>query len=171
MSERLYSSLTGSALTHETIHEIEAGAAILTWLIFTRIDGMLASTADKTCLTDTFEAIDRINAFAIIFARIGRTVVQIELTFSSTPTRVTNAFVMEESVHTNTVNTGTVSTQINLLMTSFASETERTLALEVIDQISTFSAQKTRLFSTIININVAVPTGPTRRTFTAIAAL
>lgn len=67
---------------------------------------MLTTTADISSFAHTSEVIDEVNALAVVLARVGRALINIDLALGSGPSWVAYALVMEQSVHTHAVLTG-----------------------------------------------------------------
>merc|ERR1719447_840920 len=96
-----------------------------------------------------------IHTHTTILTRIACTVVNICVAVSARPSRFTDALIPEQLVNAESTHTRLLRTQVNLFFTSFATESVRTIAGKIVDQVSAVSAQQTWLLQTIIDVSLA----------------
>lgn len=99
-----------------------------------------------------------------ILARIGLTIIDINLAIFPSPSGFAHTLVVEQLVNANTVLARTLRAQIDLVLASFSSETGRARAAEVVHQVGTVCSQKTRFFSAVVHVNIANLAFPTWKT-------
>ena len=132
---------------------------------------MLAILSSVARLTDTGVTIDLINTDAIILARVAVTVVDVGVTVAASPSRFTDAFIGVQLVHTHAKGTRIRVAEINLFLTALASKTIGTLTTEIVDQIGTVASKQTRLFKTVINVDLTSASLPSFRALAIESAL
>lgn len=129
---------------------------------------MLAGVAR---FTGTGIIVDLVGTLAVIATRLASALVDVDLASWTSPAWMTDALVVEELVHANAVQARIARAKVDLLMTTFSSEARWAVTCEVIYQIGTVSSQKTGTFSTIVGIDFATLSFPTRQTFALVTAL
>jgi hypothetical protein len=83
---------------------------------------MLAIGSGKARLTDTGVAIDLIQTLALVLTRVACTVLNVDVTFVSCPTGLANTLVSEELVDAHASDAGIACTEVDLRLTTLASE-------------------------------------------------
>lgn len=88
----------------------------------------------------------------------------------SSPAGFADALLLVESVRADAVHAGVLGTELLLDVAAFASETSRALAVEVVHQIRTVGFQRARLFGAVVDVRLAVRSGPSGQTHALVAA-
>lgn len=113
---------------------------------------VLAMRTVVSLSTLTRKSIYVISARRPVGARIGFALVYVNLTEFPSPTSLANAFLIEHSVYTHSVNAGILSAKILLDVTPFSGEPRGTVTCEIIDQVFAFRSHGAWTLSTIINV-------------------
>lgn len=99
----LQADVAGSALANETLELVDTRGAVLARIGRAVVDSVLALLAGVTGLACTCVVIDLIDALAVVPAWFRRTLVHIALAGRAEPSRIADAFVLKQIVHTDTV--------------------------------------------------------------------
>lgn len=124
------------------------------------VDFMLTSTSSESRFTGTFVSIDLIGTKAIVRTWIWIAVIDIDFTTVPTPSRVTNALVGKETIHTKAIDTRRSGTKVYLVLASFSRESRWTITLEVIHQIGAVGAKKTGFLCAVVDVAFTIPSRP-----------
>ena len=116
------------------------------------VNGVLAVHTSKSRFTGASVSIYLIHTQTVVLTRIAGTVINIQITVSSRPARLTDTLISKQLVNAHASNTWLIGTQINLLFTTLAVKSIGTVTLEVIDEISAVAAKQTGLFKAVINV-------------------
>jgi hypothetical protein len=107
---------------HKAVNGGFTGATILAWFVNAEVTFVLAIGPGEARLTDTGVAIDLIQTFALVLTRVACTVLNVDVTLVSCPTGLANTLVSEELVDAHASDAGILCTEVNLRLTTLASE-------------------------------------------------
>lgn len=139
---------------------IGAGGAILTGIACAIVDRMLTVLSGVAGIAVALIAIDHVNTNSIILARINRAIVDVDVARSSSPSWMTNAFVLVQAIDTRSMLARFRHAQVNLLLTTFTSEAGWTSAYKVVDEIGAVGVQQARILSAIVGVDLTGLTFP-----------
>jgi len=98
------------------------GATILAWFVNAEVTFVLAIGSGEARLTDTGVAINLIQTLALVLTRVACTVLNVDVTLVSCPAGLANTLVSEELVNAHASDAGIVCTEVDLSLTTLASE-------------------------------------------------
>lgn len=156
----IQASETGCAFAYESFQLIYACSAVLARFRCAVVDIMLAILARVTGFAGTRVVVDLIEALAIILTRCRFAFVYVDLARRAGPSWMTKAFMPEKIIHANAIQARIARTQIDFLVTSFAGESGRTIAVKVGDVICAIGSEQTRLLGAIVGVDFAALTFP-----------
>lgn len=84
--------------------------------------------------------VDHVRTFAIVSARVARTIIDVDFTSSAGPPRMAHALMTEQFVHTHAVLTRVGRAYFYFRFTTLAREARGAGAFEVIDEICASSS-------------------------------
>lgn len=135
------------------------------------VDYMLTVLAGVASIAEAIVAVDIVHTASAVLTGVAGAVVLVDLTRWTFPARLADALVPEQFVDTEASHTWVGFTKVHLDFTPLAGESSLARALEVVDEIRAVTTQQTRLFQTVINVDIAVPSLPTAGTFAGVSAL
>jgi len=132
---------------------------------------VLTLFARVTGLAGASIIVDLVDALTVVSTRSRRTLVDVCFASRTGPSRMTDTFMTEELVHTDSVQARIARAKIDFLMAAFAGKSRRTIAGEIGDQIGAIGSEQTRSLSAIIGIDLTALTFPSWQTIALVTAL
>lgn len=167
----LQPDVTGSAFADESLQLIQARRTVLARIGRAVVDRVLTVLAGITGLASAGIIADLIDALTVILARFRGALVDVGLASCAGPARMANTLGAEELIHADAVQARIARAQVDLFMATFAGESGRTVAGEVVDQISAVGAEQARSLGAIVSVDFAALTLPSWQAVALVASL
>lgn len=167
----LQPDVAGSAFADESLQLVQARGAVLARFGRAVVDRVLAVLAGITGLAGAGIIANLIDALAVIFARSRGALVDVGLASRAGPSRMADALVAEELVHADPVQARIARAQVDLFVATFAGESGRTVAGEVVDQIGAVGAEQAGSLGAVVGVDLAALTFPSWQAVALVATL